>query len=316
MLFIVNPRALGGRLGRQWPRMEAWLRRNMEDVEVRLTTGPRSASAIIRSAVEEGHRDIAVVGGDGTVNEAVNGLVAKDTLLRPGVRLTIVPVGSGCDYAKTLGLPAGLENLPRIIASERFRQVDIGRADFPNLQGEEETRYFANILEAGAGGIVVDKVNRSSKLLGGRVAFTWAILTTLSSYENTMVEVAVDGQTVAHHRMNSIIVANGQYYGSGLKPAPQAKVDDGMLEVVLIGDIHFGEALKNLGKLRRGEHIDHPKVEYFRGEYIRATSEERVLAEMDGELVGTLPVEVTVLHRMLRVRVLSRDERGHPALAM
>jgi YegS/Rv2252/BmrU family lipid kinase len=285
--------------------MEKWLRRTMEDVEVRFTTARGSATDIVRSAVEAGADDVTIVGGDGTVNEAVNGLVKDDALVRTGVRLTIVPVGSGCDYAKTLGLPAGLESLPRILASDRFREVDIGRAVFRNMEGSMETRYFANILEAGAGGAVVDKVNRSSKVLGGRVAFMWAIFTTLPSYKNRLVEVTVDDEVVAREKMNSVIVANGRYYGSGLRPAPRAEVDDGLFDVVLFGDIGLGEALRNLGKLRRGEHIHHPKVDYFRGSRVSVDSDEIILAEMDGELVGTLPMEVTILHRLLKVRVVS-----------
>ncbi|MFQ5838158.1 MAG: diacylglycerol/lipid kinase family protein [Thermoplasmata archaeon] len=305
MLFVVNPSASGGEVGRGWPKVESWLRTRFEDVEVSHTTGPGSATGIVRAALLEGEEEIAVVGGDGTVNEAVNGFIEGDKPIRPGSRLTIIPVGSGCDYAKTLELPRGLANAELILESEQFRAVDVGRARYRNLQGATETRYFANILEAGVGGAVVDKVNRSSKLLGGRAAFLWAILTTLPSYRNRVVEVKVDEEVVATGPMNSVIVANGRYYGSGLKPAPEAEVDDGIFDVVLIGDVRFGEAVSSLRKLRKGEHLRHPKVTHLRGTKVEATSKDRVLAEMDGELVGTLPMGAVVLPRLLQVRVLS-----------
>ncbi len=303
MLFVVNPRAAGGSVGRDWPAVEPLLKQVVEDMEVKYTTAPWTAVGIIRSALEHGVRDVAVVGGDGTVNEAFNGFIEKDQAVLGTSRLTVIPVGSGHDYAKTLGLPPGLGNAQRLLQSERFRTVDVGKATYTNLAGELETRYFANILQAGIGGAVVDKVNRSSKPLGGRVAFMWAILTTLPSYRNEEVEVQVDGELVAKGPMNSVIVANGRYYASGLKPAPNAELDDGLFDVVLFGDIHLGEALSNMGKLRKGSLMSHPKVTYFRGKTVSATGRERVLAEMDGELVGMLPMDVKILPRLLNVRV-------------
>ncbi len=274
-------------------------------MQVTYTEARGSAVEIVRAALREGEDDLVLVGGDGIVNEGVNGFVEEDRLVRQESKLTILPVGSGCDYAKTLRLPAGLEHSEEILASATFQKVDIGKASYRNLEGEWETRYFANILEAGFGGVVVDKVNRSSKLFGGRAAFMWAIVTTLPAYKNELVSVEVDGKEVAEGPTNSVIVANGRYYGSGLNPAPQAQLDDGLFDIVLFGDFRFGEVVRNLGKLRRGEHVAHPKVSYLRGRSIRAESEEEVLVEMDGELVGRLPMDVTILHRLLPVRVLS-----------
>ncbi|MCJ2520335.1 MAG: diacylglycerol kinase family lipid kinase [Candidatus Thermoplasmatota archaeon] len=304
MLFVVNPTAAGGSVGRHWPDVESRMRSAIGDMEVEYTSEPWSAVSLVRSALRRGESDITIVGGDGSVNEVLNGFIEDDRLVDRDARLTIIPVGSGCDYAKTLGLPSGLEHAQRLLRSEVFRTVDVGKATYRSLQGTTETRYFANILEAGAGGAVVDKVNRSSKPFGGRFAFMWAIITTLPSYTNEVVEVRVDGELVAEGPMNSVIVANGMYYGSGLKPAPKAELDDGIFDLVLFGDIHFGDALRNLGKLRKGEHVEHPKVKYLRGKSVSATAQAEVLAEMDGELIGTLPMDVTILPHLLQVRVL------------
>ncbi|MEE9236903.1 MAG: diacylglycerol kinase family protein [Thermoplasmata archaeon] len=304
MLFVVNPTAAGGSVGRHWPDLESRIRSAIGDMEVEYTSEPWSAVSLVRSALRRGKSDIAIVGGDGSVNEVLNGFIEDDRLVDRDARLTIIPVGSGCDYAKALGLPSGLEHAQRLLRSEVFRTVDVGKATYRSLQGTTETRYFANILEAGAGGAVVDKVNRSSKPFGGRFAFMWAIITTLPSYTNEVVEVRVDGELVAEEPMNSVIVANGMYYGSGLKPAPKAELDDGIFDLVLFGDIHFGDALRNLGKLRKGELVEHPKVKYLRGKSVSATAQAEVLAEMDGELVGTLPMDVTILPHLLQVRVL------------
>ncbi len=305
MLFVVNPKAAGGEVSRRWPKVQSRLRPLVEEMEVEYTSGPMTATRLIRSSLEAGEGNIAIVGGDGTVNEAFNGFVEDDRLVDRQARLTIIPVGSGTDYAKTLRLPIGLDQADQILQSEALLDVDVGKATYSNLEGDSETRYFANILGAGVDAAIMDKVNRSRKPFGGRAAFLWAILTTLPSYENEWVEVEVDGKPVARGPMNSVIVANGQYYGSGLRPAPMAEIDDGTFDVVLIGDVSLGEALSNLGKLRKGEHLRLPKVNHLRGRKVVATSEQEVLAEMDGEVVGRLPMDVAILPRLLPVRVLS-----------
>jgi YegS/Rv2252/BmrU family lipid kinase len=305
MRLVVNPSAAGGRAGRDWPAVEGGLREGIADLEVVMTTGAGSATALVAEAIADGETDLGIVGGDGSVNEALNGLVRDDALADPGARLTILPVGSGTDYARTLGLPRGLEHAGQILGSSTFRPVDVGRCEFVDFQGKRRTRYFANILEAGSGGEVVDRVNRSSKPFGGQAAFLMAILVTLLTYRNKSIRVEVDDAVFAEGPMNGVIVANGRYFGSGLLPAPEARLDDGLLDVVIFGDVSLGEALGSMGKLRRGEHLDHPKVSHTRGESVRASSEERVLAEMDGELLGTVPMEARLLPRLLPVRVLA-----------
>ncbi len=304
MLIVVNPKAAGGEVGRSWPQLEPRLRSLVDMPRVATTTGPLSAIGFIEDALAQGETEIAIVGGDGTVNEAVNALIEGDRPVLKEARLTIIPVGSGTDYAKTLGLPRGLEHAEAIFRATATRLVDVGKATFVNFEGETETRYFANILEAGVGAEVVEKVNRSSKLLGGTAAFLWAIVTTLPGYENRAMEVEVDGEVIAVGLMNSVIIANGRFYGSGLQPAPMAEVDDGTFEIVLIGDFTLGEALSNLGKLRTGDHLEHPKVSHARGKRVVVSAEREVLAEMDGEVVGGLPMEVDLLPRLLPVRVL------------
>lgn len=290
-------------MGREWASQEAAFRATYGEAHIALTTAPSQATLLAQEALDLGVEDIVAVGGDGTVNEVVNGLVEGDRLRGPA-RLTIIPVGSGTDFARTLGLPVGLNHLHRILQSPEFRLVDLGKARFIRPDHEPATRYFVNILEAGMGADVVAKVNRSGKPLGGRLAFLWAILTTLPRYTNRVMQVVVDDQVVADGPLNSVILANGQYYGAGLHPAPQAKPDDGLLEIILFGDVSLGEALSSLGKLRRGEHLSHPKVSAFQGAEVMVTAAEVVQAEMDGEVIGQLPMDVSLLPRRLPVRVL------------
>ncbi|MEE8232362.1 MAG: diacylglycerol kinase family protein [Thermoplasmata archaeon] len=304
MRLVVNPHAAGGRVGRDWPSVEPLLRELVSDLQVVFTEAHGGATALVREAIRSGERDVGIVGGDGTVNEALNGMVERDAPIDANARLTIVPVGSGTDYARTLGLPSGLVHAPEIFASSRFRSVDVGRCESTNREGELQTRYFANILEAGSGGEVVDRVNRSSKPFGGQVAFLMAIFATLFTYRNRAIRVEVDDVLFAEGRMNGVIAANGRYFGSGLQPAPGARLDDGLLDVIIFGDVSPGEALSSMGKLRKGEHLDHAKVSHTQGRTLVATSAEEVLAEMDGERAGTLPLKASLLPGLLSVRVL------------
>lgn len=305
MRLVVNPHAAGGRVGRDWPSVEPHLREIASDLEVVFTERPGAATSLVHEAIQSGEREVGVVGGDGTVNEALNGMVERDAPIDANARLTIIPVGSGTDYARSLGLPLGLEHAQEILASSRFRAVDVGRCVSTGPEGDSQTRYFANILEAGSGGEVVDRVNRSSKPLGGQVAFLMAILATLFTYRNRAIRVEVDDELFAEGQMNGVIAANGRYFGSGLQPAPGARLDDGLLDVVIFGDVGPGEALSSMGKLRAGKHLGHPKVSYTQGRTLVAASSEDVLAEMDGELVGRLPMKASLLPGLLSVRVLA-----------
>lgn len=305
MRLVVNPQAAGGRVGRAWPEIEVSLRAQVANLEVVYTTEAGSATTLVRDAVRRGESDIGIVGGDGSVNEALNGLIRDDKLVNPSTHLTILPVGSGTDYARTLGLPMGLEHAIEILASDTFEAVDVGRCESLDFVGISRTRYFANILQAGSGGEVVDRVNRSSKPFGGQAAFMTAIIVTLLRYQNKSIQVEVDGTVFREGLMNGVVIANGRYFGSGLQPAPGARLDDGLVDVVVFGDVTFGEALASMGKLRRGELLGHPKVSHTQGKEVLATSEESVLAEMDGELVGTLPLKATLLPGLLPVRVLA-----------
>ena len=303
MLLIVNPRAAGGRVGRTWSRVVEGLRAAGPALEVVPTTGPGDATNLARMAAATGTRDVGVVGGDGTLNEAVNGLVEDDRLLHD-TRLTLLPMGSGSDFARSLDLPQAATAMPVLLASEAFRAVDVGRARFLRPDGTEGVRYFLNILEAGAGGEVMKRVNRSRKLLGARLAYLGAILRTLATYQNPRVRVELDGRLLVEGRLNSVIAANGRHYGRGLLPAPEAEPDDGLLDVVLFGDVGFREALTSMRRLRKGTHLTHPKVSAHRGASLTASSEEEVPIEMDGEVVGRLPMDVRLLPRLLPVRVL------------
>lgn len=253
------------------------------------------ATRLARDAVSQGCRQLVAVGGDGTVNEVLNGLFENGVSLDGGVALGIVPLGSGCDLARTLGITA--ESSPALGSPSRRRTVrtDVGRVEYTDLEGRRRTRLFLNIADLGAGGLVVEKAGKAPYFLGRRPNYTWGILTAALAYRARKVRITIDGGPPLDLLTRNTIVANGRYFGRGFLAAPEARMDDGLFDIVNIGDLGILEALWNVPRLRRGTYLGHPRVSRFRGRRVEVESQERVLLEMDGDLVGTLPVVCEIM---------------------
>ncbi len=186
------------------------------------------------------------------------------------------------------------------ISRRRTRELDVGLATYHNRQGAAVRRHFLNIADFGSGGAVVDRVNRTTKVFGGRMSFLWAILRTLPKYRNTRVRYRADGRE-GEVVMNNFVVANGRFFGGGLMPAPHAEMDDALFDVVIIGDIAFKQVRRNLGKLRRGEHLGLPEITHFRAASVETECVEPALLDLDGEMVGSSPTRFELLPKAIRL---------------
>ncbi len=300
--FIVNPASANGKTGRHWPKLWNTIGQHWPGKpDYRLTEAPGHATTLTRQALSEGITTIIAVGGDGTLNEVVNGFLADDKPVRPEAVLGMLELGTGGDFARTLGMPREAVAAVEWLLQATPTPTDVGKATCRGLNGAPHTRYFLNILDFGLGGSVVQWVNSHSKTLGGTVTFLAGILVNLLTYTNKTVRYTIDGGAETTARINNFIVANARYFGGGLFPAPMAAVDDGRLDGVIIGDISRWEAIRNLGRLRRGTHLEHPRITHHPLTALRADSPETVYIDADGELIGTLPLEVTVLPAAVKV---------------
>lgn len=290
IVFVVNPAAGAGRVRRRWRTYERAIERTIGHVlDVRCTTRSGEGTHLARSAVEDGATTIVSVGGDGTLNEVVNGMLTDSGQPRnPNTRLAVLSLGTGSDFMRTMGWtddpPAFLER----IESSDMTRLDVGLCEFGNPD-QAGRRYFINIGEFGSGGAVVERVNRRTKRLGGRLSFTIAILRTLPKYVNTRVAYSADGGPWAEATVNDFIVANGRFFGGGLQPAPYASPTDGLFDVVVIGDIDFTTARRNLGALRAGTHLTLSEVSWFRASKIILKAKDEMI-DLDGEFVGRHPI--------------------------
>jgi diacylglycerol kinase (ATP) len=243
---------------------------------------------------------VVAVGGDGTVNEVAAGIVGNS-----GVELAVIPRGTGVDFVRTYGIPRKLDGAVEVALHGRTREIDAGRVGYRAWSGEAGEAWFFNAAGVGMSGAVAKRTNESTKALGGKVSYLWSTLAVFARWRNTEVRVSVDGE-IRGGRMNEIVVANGRYLGGGMMLCPEASPDDGLFDVLLIGDITKRDLVQTLPKIYRGTHLPHPKAELLRGTVVSVDSDQPLPVQLDGEQPGTTPVRFEIVPRALRLRVPAR----------
>ena len=307
ILVIVNPASAGGKTARRWLQLAGALRAAGLDFDTQLTTRPMDAAELARKGVREGRRVVAAAGGDGTLNEVVNGFFENGEPVRTDAALALIPLGTGGDFRRTFDLPLTPISIAGMLTRGEVRTIDAGVAHYRNHLGTEETRAFANIADAGVGGEVVDRVNRSSKRLGGDLTFMLASITSLLTWRNKPMTAVVDGER-RELKAQQVVAANCRFYGSGMQVAPMADPSDGLLDFLLIGDVSAVENVRGLSKIKAGRHLDepNPKWEVLRGKRAEVSSPEPVRLDLDGEQPGFLPATFEVVPGALKLLVPKR----------
>ena len=296
-VFLVNPASENGATGRRWPELAHRAASLGLRGDALLSERPGQLAELARQAADAGASLLVVVGGDGTVNEVVNGIAGRDD-----VELAVIPRGTGWDFVRTYGIPRRLENAVEVALHGRTRTIDLGRARYRSWDGSAGESLFANIASAGMSGAIAKRSNESSKALGGKVSYLWATLAVFSRWRSDEVRATVDGEE-RHGPMHDVVVANGRYFGGGMKICPEAEPDDGLFDVLLIGDLTKRDLLLTLPKTYRGKHLPHPKAEVLRGAVVQLETPEPLPVELDGEQPGTTPARYEVVPQALRLRV-------------
>jgi diacylglycerol kinase (ATP) len=225
------------------------------------------------------------------VNEVVNGAAAGDS------EIAVLPAGTGQDFGRTHAIPARFDDAVRVVLDGETRTVDLGRAEYA-----EGSRLFANVGSVGMSGAVARRANGMSKALGGRATFFYALTREFLAWRNTEVTVELDAQE-RRGRMHDVIVANGRWHAGGMKLAPDASWNDGLFDVVLIGDVNKLDFVTTAPKLYSGRYLAHPKVDLLRSGSLSVRAETPLPLELDGEPVGTTPARFEVVPAALRLRV-------------
>jgi YegS/Rv2252/BmrU family lipid kinase len=303
-LVIVNPRSGSGLSESRWARVRGALTEGLGELDSAFTTGHRDAGEIARREAEGGRRLIVALGGDGTISDVAHGILAAGAGDR--TELGIVPRGTGGDFRRALELSTEVTAAARQIRDGQARAIDVGLVRYRGHDGGEETRHFVNVASFGFSSAVATRANASSKRLGGRIAFLAATVRVLTSYDNVDVWLSIDGAPRERRRVLMAAIGNGRFFGGGMKICPDAKLDDGALDLVTVGDLSRGEVLTKIGRIYQGTHLDLAEVLSARVTRIVAEPVEadaRIPLELDGETPGHLPAVFEILPGALRVRL-------------
>jgi YegS/Rv2252/BmrU family lipid kinase len=307
-LTVVNPNSANGSTGRKWPSIRDALKESIGPFDEAFTASSGHATQLVREGLRAGAERIVSVGGDGTVNEVVNGFFDGGTAINPQAVLGLIPGGTGGDLRRTLGVGKDLRSALSVLAAGGSKAVDVGKVGYTDHAGNHAERLFINITSFGIGGLVDKKVNESSKALGGRLAFAIGTFKALMQYTNKPLHLKVTGTSGepvldASLVINNVAVANGQYFGGGMWVAPEARIDDGLFDVVILGDLTRADAILKASRIYKGTHLELPQVQSCRGSHVEAVSQEEVLIDMDGEQPGRLPITLDVLPSAIRLAV-------------
>lgn len=311
---IVNPASANGATGRQWPEIRAALDRVLERWDNQFTLARGDATRLAREAIADGYEMLVSIGGDGTMNELVTGLFgppagggdgASSELLRPGIIIAPVRQGTGGDFARLLALPGTLPASVAHLAGEATRPADLGLVEYLAHDETMRQRAFLNITSFGLSGVVVEKVNTTTKALGGKASFLLGLGRAMVSYRPQRARIIVDGETIHEGPFVTCAIANGQYFGGGMRFAAKAQIDDGLFDVVI--QLRTGvREVASIGDLYSGKLADWASVRYRNGRVVRSVpldDKDRILLDVDGEQPGRLPATVRIVPGAVRLKI-------------
>lgn len=302
---IVNPAAGRGRVQRLWPDLQDRLREATSELSVCTTTAPGDATTLTRTALVNGYDRIVAVGGDGTLHEVVNGYFEPEgTAITPAPPLVPLACGTGTDFIRGVGAHTGLDAVAQL-RSSHVQPVDLLRITYTTEEGKEAHRYAVNVTSFGLSSSVVRSVNRGGlSLPGPTLRYFGAILRALARHRPFPVDLTVDGTPVEAERIRVVAIANGPFFGAGIRIAPNAKIDDGLLDVTVLHDLAVPTLLRHARRFYNGTHPVLDGVTTTQGRRITARphTDAPVWLEADGEMLGQLPAAIEVVPKAIQIQ--------------
>ncbi|MBI2346482.1 MAG: diacylglycerol kinase family lipid kinase [Deltaproteobacteria bacterium] len=299
---VVNPSAAGGEGLRLWPALADDLHRAIGPFDYEFTNAAGAATLLAGQAVTQGYCRIVAVGGDGTLNEVINGFFTSDGVpINPDVVLGCLPAGSGTDFWKTLGIRDALKPALRILQGDRTRCCDLLRVELVGHDGRQMVRFGCNVADVGLGGEVVSRAKRLPAWGSGFFNYLVASAMAFWQWEPTTMRIVVDGEEMTPEPLIIAIVANGQYCGGGMWIAPEAELDDGLINLCAIRPMAKRQFLALLPRLYGGKLGDHPAFFRRTGRQIEVAASTPLKVTVDGEVPGIVPATFTILPKAIRI---------------
>jgi len=276
VVVVANPTAGHGRSGALVGKVARMLHEAGVDHEIRVSTSAEDLRRLAREAGEQGAEIVAVLGGDGSVHLAANGLLGT------GAALAVLPGGTGDDFAVSIGARK-LSEAVKLLAEPKIVPIDVVK-----LTCGAETRHYVNIAGAGFDSDVNETANDMTVRLGNTGTYIAAVIRTLPKFQPARFAVAVDDEQLDLEAM-LVVVGNAPAYGGGMRVLPAAMVNDGLLDICVVTALSKSAFLRAFPRVFRGTHTAHPNVLMFRGTRVRVEADRRLRVYADGERVGPLP---------------------------
>lgn len=304
--FVVNPQCSNGSNLRYWEQIHPQLRQAFPAMEYAFTQYSGHGSLLTKVAIREGYDRIISVGGDGTNFEVLNGFLPIAQEFSHKLAMGFVPCGTGNDFCRTVGLSQDIEEVIAVLQKDQLICADLGLLSCVNDQQEKVDKLFLNVASFGLTGTVVKQLVKIPRILPATGIYAWSTLKAARSYKKPSLTIkAFQGNeltlSLEDQTCLNVIIGNGQYFGGGIKIAPDAKINDGLLDLLVLGDLSIFEIISNFPRVFFGGHVNHGKVRAQSVRRIEATSSDTVLIEADGEFIGQLPLELSVLHQAINL---------------
>ena len=304
-IVIVNPQAGNGRTEKIWPNIESALEKSIGSFEVLQTTCRGDATDLSRKILKEDAARIVAVGGDGHLNEVLNGFIENDLPVNAESRLSFVMTGTGCDFQRSLGISGKWQNAAAKLKDAKVRKIDVGKVTYTAADKTQKIRYFDNIASFGLSG-AVDHCLEHSRLrdyLGGSPLFLWATIKTVFTHPNQSIRFRINDGPEEEICSRLGLLANGRYFGGAMHAAPEAELDDGLLDLLMLKEISVAKFLWHLPKIYKGTHLKIPEIFFQKVRKFTAESSEQVILDIDGESPGYLAATFEALPKILNLQI-------------
>ncbi len=300
--IIVNPHSSNKGTLELWLQKEELLKKTIGEFDFEFTKKRDDATFITSKALKDGYKWIIAIGGDGTINESINGFFENGSLISEDAVFSFIMLGTGSDFVKSFILPSHLDQKIKHLKDAKTSSIDLIK-----VTTQKQVFYSNNVSSIGLGADVAYMVNHSKiinalKKLNGKIAFFIASFIALIMFRNKIVEYKIDG--VTHKvKIKELVIANGKYYGGSMFIAPNASINDGLLDVILLKDLSTFDFIIHNSKLYKGKHLCLKEVEEIKTEKISINSDEKIKIQVDGEVRGVLPASFEVAKSILKVKM-------------
>ncbi len=301
--LIINPIAGSGGAKKVVPFvLKKFKELTNSEIRIAYTKGAEDAIFITRGAIVDGASMVVSVGGDGTINEVINGFFIDKAPINPLCELGVIDCGTGGGFASTVNLPDSIDKQIELILQSTAVSIDLGCVDYIGLSNKPTSRFFVGECQTGIGSLVVSKIGSKLKSFAGKYAFflvsTFAALT----FKPSKLSIKYDDNQKEEHRLLGLVVGNGIVCGGGMKLTPNSKLNDGLFDILLIHNMGLVQRLMNLSKVYSGKHILSHHFSIKRCKKISIQSDLPVSLEADGELLGYSPFSVEIFPLIIKVK--------------